>query len=242
MAAHGTTPRRGARPRRASGHPLGYDRAVTGRAIRPPSSSIARRSKRRSRASSTRRTRRAAGPRPRFDRRRDALPGCRALLPSFERTYADIDLAAYRRDAQALGAILAGLGLSRRPRGLRSPRKGRRLDLRRPDPRIHLDVFYDELEFCHVIPLARPAGGRQPDDPAGGAPPVQAPDRQDQREGHRSTASCCCWTTRLGRATATPSTSSRIARLCCRGLGLVADPDHEPREGRGAGSDVPAAR
>lgn len=77
----------------------------------------------------------------------------RSLIPSFERTYADIDFAAYGRDARKVSATMVALGyLEDRVVAINS--EGRRAIFDKPGARIHLDVFYDELEFCHRIPLA----------------------------------------------------------------------------------------
>lgn len=81
-------------------------------------------------------------------------PDARSLLPAFERTYADIDFAAYGRDAKALGTAVASLGY-REDREVSITSEGRRAIFDHPTtPQIHLDVFFDELEFCHRIPLA----------------------------------------------------------------------------------------
>jgi hypothetical protein len=80
-------------------------------------------------------------------------PDAKALLPSFDRTYADIDFAAYRRDARAVSAAVAGLGYIE-ARDVFITSEGHRAIFENPLTRIHLDVFYDRLEFCHVIPLA----------------------------------------------------------------------------------------
>lgn len=76
-----------------------------------------------------------------------------ALLPSFERTYADIDLVAYRRDAKALAELLERFGYGNDREVFIASEGSRSIftDMRR---RLHLDVFYDRLEFCHVIPMA----------------------------------------------------------------------------------------
>jgi hypothetical protein len=76
-----------------------------------------------------------------------------AIIPSFERTYADIDFAAYRRDAPALTRLLAGMGYTD-DREVFIASEGGRSIFDHPARRLHLDVFYDRLEFCHVIPLA----------------------------------------------------------------------------------------
>ena len=80
-------------------------------------------------------------------------PDARSLLPAFERTYADIDFAAYRRDAKAVSAAVTGLGYIE-ARDVFIVSEGLRAIFEHPVSRIHLDVFYDRLEFCHVIPLA----------------------------------------------------------------------------------------
>ena len=80
-------------------------------------------------------------------------PTAVALLTEDARTYRDLDLAAYRRDARALGRVVTGLGyLDDREISIAS--EGRRAIFDRPDHRFHIDVFFDRLEFCHVIPLA----------------------------------------------------------------------------------------
>ena len=76
-----------------------------------------------------------------------------AIIPSFARTYADIDLAAYKRDARSLSAVLAGLGYVD-DREVFVSSEGARSIFDDPARHIHVDVFYDRLEFCHVIPLS----------------------------------------------------------------------------------------
>ena len=81
-------------------------------------------------------------------------PDAKALLPSFERTYADIDFAAYGRSAREVSSALRHLGY-REDREVSITSEGRRAIFDHPtEPRVHLDVFFDELEFCHRIPLA----------------------------------------------------------------------------------------
>ena len=81
-------------------------------------------------------------------------PDAKALLPTFERTYADIDFAAYGRQARQLMAAITRLGY-REDREVTITSEGRRAIFEHPtSPQIHLDVFFDDLEFCHRIPLA----------------------------------------------------------------------------------------
>lgn len=79
-------------------------------------------------------------------------PDASSLIERFDRTYGDIDLAAYRRDAPALASCLIKLGY-REDREVTINSEGRRLIFDHAESRIHLDVFFDELEFCHTIPL-----------------------------------------------------------------------------------------
>jgi hypothetical protein len=74
------------------------------------------------------------------------------IIPRFERTYADIDLAAYRRDTKILASLLASMGYQD-DREVYIASEGARSIFDHAARGIHLDVFYDRLEFCHVIPL-----------------------------------------------------------------------------------------
>lgn len=74
------------------------------------------------------------------------------MIEHFERTYADIDLAAYRRDAAVITRVLTGKGYVADHEVYIASEGGRSI-YTHPERHIHLDVFYDRLEFCHVIPL-----------------------------------------------------------------------------------------
>jgi hypothetical protein len=88
-------------------------------------------------------------------------PDSAVLLPSFQRTYADIDFAAYRAGSKTLSQMLGRLGY-RDDREVYITSEGARSIFDHPDRRIHLDVFYDRLEFCHIIPLAGRLGADRP--------------------------------------------------------------------------------
>ena len=79
-------------------------------------------------------------------------PTSTALLPAFERTYADIDFAGYRRDANAIAAFLTARGYVE-DREVAITSEGRRGLYDHASNGIHVDVFFDRLEFCHQIPL-----------------------------------------------------------------------------------------
>ncbi len=80
-------------------------------------------------------------------------PDAAGLLPGFARTYADIDFAAYRRDTKALTRILTTMGY-RDDREVFVASEGGRSMFDDRIRHLHIDVFYDRLEFCHVIPLS----------------------------------------------------------------------------------------
>lgn len=79
--------------------------------------------------------------------------GTAHLLPSFKRTYSDIDLAAYRRNAREVTRVLAAAGYVE-DRQLAIDSEGRRGLYDHASNGTHVDVFFDALEFCHPIVLA----------------------------------------------------------------------------------------
>ncbi|TAL07246.1 MAG: hypothetical protein EPO00_09650 [Chloroflexota bacterium] len=79
-------------------------------------------------------------------------PNAGSLIAGFKRTYADIDFVAYGRDAKEIAAAIGGLGYIE-DRQIFIFSEGRRAIFDHPSADIHIDVFYDRLEFCHVIPL-----------------------------------------------------------------------------------------
>ncbi|MGH2489365.1 MAG: hypothetical protein ACRDFR_07095, partial [Candidatus Limnocylindria bacterium] len=79
-------------------------------------------------------------------------PDSAGLLPSFDRTYADIDFAGYRRDTGAVSTFLTSLGYVE-DREVAITSEGRRGLFDHATNGIHVDVFFDRLEFCHQIPL-----------------------------------------------------------------------------------------
>lgn len=79
-------------------------------------------------------------------------PSSASLQPAFERTYADIDFAGYQRDAGAVSTFLISVGYVE-DREVAMTSEGRRGLFDHVGSAIHIDVFYDSLEFCHKIPL-----------------------------------------------------------------------------------------
>jgi hypothetical protein len=80
-------------------------------------------------------------------------PAAADRLGTSERTYADIDMVAYRRGTKAVSDTLIGLGYVD-DREVFAASEGARSIFDDRVRQIHLDVFYDRLEFCHIIPLA----------------------------------------------------------------------------------------
>lgn len=88
-------------------------------------------------------------------------PRFRHLQDALGRTYTDIDFAAYGRDADPLRRLLAREGYREDPQ-VYVDSEGGRLVAENPRNGLHLDVFFDRLEFCHTIPWA---GRLERDDP-----------------------------------------------------------------------------
>ena len=69
------------------------------------------------------------------------------------RAYTDIDFAAYSRESRAIARLMARLGYAENQE-VSIVSGGQRAIFHHPDHPIHVDVFYDRLDFCHVIPWA----------------------------------------------------------------------------------------
>ena len=81
--------------------------------------------------------------------------GRRPQWPSWPRTQGPTATSIWppTGTTRALARVVTGLGyLDDREIAIAS--EGRRAIFDRPDHRFHIDVFFDRLEFCHVIPLA----------------------------------------------------------------------------------------
>ena len=73
------------------------------------------------------------------------------LQETMGRAYTDIDLAGYRREAGGVRGLMAGLGYHEEGEVFVVTEGGRAI-FENPQLRLHVDVFYDKLDFCHVIP------------------------------------------------------------------------------------------
>jgi hypothetical protein len=72
------------------------------------------------------------------------------LQAAMGRAYTDIDFAAYRSQTKQIQELLTSLGYSEN-REVFIVSEGDRAIFDRPEVGLHIDVFYDKLDFCHVI-------------------------------------------------------------------------------------------
>ena len=73
-----------------------------------------------------------------------------SLQAQMGRAYTDIDLAGYVRQAKAVSTLMAGLGYTE-DREIFVVTEGGRAIFENPANGLHVDVFYEKLDFCHVI-------------------------------------------------------------------------------------------
>lgn len=76
-----------------------------------------------------------------------------AELTAQGRAYRDIDFAGYARDARQAGEVFDALGYDE-DREVFVMSEGRRAIFQSRSGPLHVDVFYEALDFCHRIPLA----------------------------------------------------------------------------------------
>jgi len=72
------------------------------------------------------------------------------LQQALGRAYTDIDFAAYRKHTKEIKVLMAGLGYGE-DREVFIVSEGDRAIYNNPESGLHVDVFYDKLDFCHVI-------------------------------------------------------------------------------------------
>lgn len=73
------------------------------------------------------------------------------LQAKMGRAYTDIDFASYGKQAKQVHALLESLGYEEN-REIYVVTEGTRAIFENPSNRLHVDVFYEKLDFCHVIP------------------------------------------------------------------------------------------
>jgi hypothetical protein len=72
------------------------------------------------------------------------------LQAALGRAYTDIDFAAYQKQAKEIRVLMAGLGYHEN-REVFIVSEGNRAIFERPDAGLHIDVFYEKLDFSHII-------------------------------------------------------------------------------------------
>lgn len=72
------------------------------------------------------------------------------LQAELGRAYTDIDLAAYRAQTNEIKALMTGLGYTEN-REVFIVSEGSRAIFENAHNHLHVDIFYDKLDFCHVI-------------------------------------------------------------------------------------------
>jgi hypothetical protein len=72
------------------------------------------------------------------------------LQAALGRAYTDIDFAAYQRQAREIRVLMAGLGYHENNEVF-IVSEGNRAIFHRPDNDLHIDVFFEKLDFSHVI-------------------------------------------------------------------------------------------
>jgi len=72
------------------------------------------------------------------------------LQQAMGRAYTDIDFAAYRKQAKAIKELMSTLGYTE-DQEVFIVSEGDRSIFNNPGNGLHVDVFYEKLDFCHVI-------------------------------------------------------------------------------------------
>ncbi len=75
------------------------------------------------------------------------------LQAAMGRAYTDIDFAGYRSQAKEVRVLMAGLGYEE-DKEVFIVSEGDRAIYNNPANGLHVDVFYDKLDFCHIISWA----------------------------------------------------------------------------------------
>ena len=72
------------------------------------------------------------------------------LQAAMGRAYTDIDFAAYKKQVKQIQGLMASLGYTEN-REVFIASEGDRAIYDNPSSGLHVDVFYDKLDFCHII-------------------------------------------------------------------------------------------
>ena len=72
------------------------------------------------------------------------------LQQAMGRAYTDIDFAAYGKQAKQINALMTSMGYSEN-REVYIATEGERAIYDKPQAGLHVDIFYEKLDFCHTI-------------------------------------------------------------------------------------------
>lgn len=72
------------------------------------------------------------------------------LQQAMGRAYTDIDFAAYGKQAKQINALMTSMGYSEN-REIYIATEGERAIYDKPQAGLHVDIFYEKLDFCHTI-------------------------------------------------------------------------------------------
>jgi hypothetical protein len=72
------------------------------------------------------------------------------LQAAMGRAYTDIDFAAYSRQNKQISSLMASLGYAEN-REIFIGTEGERAIFDKPGAGLHVDIFYEKLDFCHAI-------------------------------------------------------------------------------------------
>lgn len=72
------------------------------------------------------------------------------LQAAMGRAYTDIDFAAYDRQAKQISELMTGMGYIEN-REVYIGSEGERAIFDKPGTGLHVDIFYEKLDFCHAI-------------------------------------------------------------------------------------------
>ncbi|MEW6567289.1 MAG: hypothetical protein AB1449_03810 [Chloroflexota bacterium] len=73
------------------------------------------------------------------------------LQAEMGRAYTDLDFAGYSREARPVRSLLEGLGYQEE-REVFVVSEGTRAIFENPQLHMHVDIFFERLDFCHIIP------------------------------------------------------------------------------------------
>jgi hypothetical protein len=77
-------------------------------------------------------------------------PNCGYLQAAMGRAYTDIDFAGYKKETKEIKELMFSLGYEE-DREVFIVSEGYRSIFRKTNSSLHVDVFYDKLDFCHLI-------------------------------------------------------------------------------------------